>query len=148
MSTVVKLKRSTVTDAVPADGTLAAGELAINTTDKKVWVGTGGEVDAPVLLVDYDAMVGGAVEDINGLSGSVDVVAGNGIVVDVTTNNTIIITATGVAEDPENIVIGEEALTVSIGDPTTGANTVTTIYGDLAVTGTLDIEISVDGGDF
>jgi len=59
MSTVIKIKRSTSSGSAPATGSLAAGELAVNITDKKMWVGTGGELDAPVLLVDYTAMIGG-----------------------------------------------------------------------------------------
>lgn len=59
MSTVLKLKRSQTPSVVPANGTLALGELAVNIADKKIWIGTGGESDAPVLLTDYDAMIGG-----------------------------------------------------------------------------------------
>jgi len=57
--TVVKLRRSETSGVVPDNGSLALGEIAINIPDKKVWVGTGGNTAPPVLLVDYDAMIGG-----------------------------------------------------------------------------------------
>lgn len=57
--TVIKLRRSETSGVVPDNGSLALGEIAINIPDKKVWVGTGGNVAPPVLLVDYDAMIGG-----------------------------------------------------------------------------------------
>ena len=58
-NTVLQIKRSTTALTVPDNGSLALGELAVNITDKKMWIGTGGEEDAPVLLLDYDAMIGG-----------------------------------------------------------------------------------------
>lgn len=57
--TVLKLRRSVTSGTTPNNGSLKLGELAINIIDKKIWVGTGGESDPPVLLVDYDAMIGG-----------------------------------------------------------------------------------------
>lgn len=58
-NTVLKLKRSTTPGVTPDVGTLALGEVAINIADRKVWVGTGGEVDAPVLISDYYGSLGG-----------------------------------------------------------------------------------------
>ena len=57
--TTIQTKRSTTTTSVPADSTLALGELAVNITDKKVWIG--GLTAAPVLLVDYALFVSGGV---------------------------------------------------------------------------------------
>lgn len=57
--TVLKLRRSVTPGTTPNNGSLKLGELAINIIDKKIWVGTGGEADPPVLLLDYDAMIGG-----------------------------------------------------------------------------------------
>lgn len=58
-NTVLKLKRSTTAGVTPDAGSLALGEIAINIADRKVWVGTGGEVDAPVLISDYYGSLGG-----------------------------------------------------------------------------------------
>ena len=44
MSTVIKLKRSTTASAVPTTSDLADGEVAINVTDKKVFVRNGGSI--------------------------------------------------------------------------------------------------------
>ena len=44
MSTVIKLKRSTTASAVPTTSDLADGEVAINITDKKVFVRNGGSI--------------------------------------------------------------------------------------------------------
>ena len=44
MSTVIKLKRSTTATAVPTTSDLADGEVAINITDKKVFVRNGGSI--------------------------------------------------------------------------------------------------------
>lgn len=44
MSTVIKLKRSTTASAVPTTSDLADGEVAINVTDKKVFVRNGASV--------------------------------------------------------------------------------------------------------
>ena len=55
MSTVIKIKRSTTGNQVPTNGSLALGELAVNITDKKIYIGTGGEVAAPVLISDYNS---------------------------------------------------------------------------------------------
>ena len=57
--TTIQTKRSTTTTSVPADSTLALGELAVNITDKKVWIG--GLTAAPVLLVDYALFASGGV---------------------------------------------------------------------------------------
>ena len=57
MSTVIKIKRSTTGNQVPTNGSLALGELAVNITDKKIYIGTGGEAAAPVLISDYNASV-------------------------------------------------------------------------------------------
>jgi len=66
MPTIIKIKRSTNTGNVPDAGSLALGELAINIPDKKVWVGTGGPSDSPVLLVDYNAMGSGVTDGTKG----------------------------------------------------------------------------------
>ena len=42
MSTVVKLKRSEVAQAVPSGGSLVAGEIAMNVTDGKFYTKTSG----------------------------------------------------------------------------------------------------------
>ena len=55
MSTVIKIKRSTTGNQVPTNGSLALGELAVNITDKKIYIGTGGEAAAPVLISDYNS---------------------------------------------------------------------------------------------
>ena len=52
-NTIIKSRRSTLTEDEPPLGSLSIGELAINITDRKVWVGTGGETAAPVLIVDF-----------------------------------------------------------------------------------------------
>ena len=44
MSTVIKLKRSTTASAVPTTSDLADGEVAVNITDKKVFVRNGGSI--------------------------------------------------------------------------------------------------------
>ena len=44
MSTVIKLKRSTTASAVPTTSDLADGEVAINITDKKVFVRNGASI--------------------------------------------------------------------------------------------------------
>ena len=44
MSTVIKLKRSTTASAVPTTSDLADGEVAINVTDKKVFVRNGASI--------------------------------------------------------------------------------------------------------
>lgn len=44
MSTVIKLKRSTTASAVPTTNDLEDGEIAVNITDKKVFVRNGGSI--------------------------------------------------------------------------------------------------------
>ena len=44
MATVIKLKRSTTASAVPTTSDLQDGEVAINVTDKKVFVRNGGSI--------------------------------------------------------------------------------------------------------
>jgi Major tropism determinant N-terminal domain len=61
MSTIIKIKRSTTGNQVPPNGSLALGELAVNITDKKIYIGTGGEVAAPVLISDYNASAGSGI---------------------------------------------------------------------------------------
>jgi len=58
-NTVLKLKRSTTSGITPDVGSLALGEVAINIADRKVWVGTGGETDAAILISDYYGSLGG-----------------------------------------------------------------------------------------
>jgi hypothetical protein len=58
-NTVLKLKRSTTSGITPAVGSLALGEVAINIADRKIWVGTGGELDSAILLSDYYGSIGG-----------------------------------------------------------------------------------------
>ena len=58
-NTVLKLKRSTTSGVTPDTGSLALGEVAINIADRKVWVGTGGELDPAVLISDYYGSLGG-----------------------------------------------------------------------------------------
>ena len=52
-NTIIKTKRSMTANAVPANGSLSVGELAVNIIDKKMWIGTSTEGSAPVLLLDY-----------------------------------------------------------------------------------------------
>jgi hypothetical protein len=77
-NTVLKLKRSTTSGITPAVGSLALGEVAINIADRKIWVGTGGELDAAVLISDYYGSIGG---------GGTTYTEGSGI--NITTNNQI-----------------------------------------------------------
>ena len=49
MSTILRTKRSTTTDATPT--TLQFGEMAVNIPDKKIWIGDNSE--NPVLISDY-----------------------------------------------------------------------------------------------
>jgi len=56
-NTVLQIKRSTTASTVPSNGSLALGELAVNITDKKMWIGDAS--NNSVLLLDYDAMIGG-----------------------------------------------------------------------------------------
>jgi len=44
VSTVIKLKRSTTASAVPTTSDLEDGEIAVNVTDKKVFVRNGGDI--------------------------------------------------------------------------------------------------------
>lgn len=44
MSTIIKLKRTTTASAVPTTGDLEDGEIAVNVTDKKVFVRNGGDI--------------------------------------------------------------------------------------------------------
>ena len=44
MATVIKLKRSTTASAVPTTGDLADGEVAVNITDKKVFMRSGDSI--------------------------------------------------------------------------------------------------------
>ena len=44
MSTVIKLKRTTTAAAVPTTNDLEDGEIAVNITDKKVFVRNGGSI--------------------------------------------------------------------------------------------------------
>lgn len=44
MSTVIKLKRTTTASAVPTTGDLEDGEIAVNITDKKVFIRNGGSI--------------------------------------------------------------------------------------------------------
>ena len=44
MSTVIKLKRTTTASAVPTTNDLEDGEIAVNVTDKKVFVRNGGNI--------------------------------------------------------------------------------------------------------
>ena len=37
--TIIISKNSSIPNTVPAEGTLAQGEIALNTADKKMWVG-------------------------------------------------------------------------------------------------------------
>jgi hypothetical protein len=43
-STIIKLKRTTTASAVPTTGDLEDGEIAVNVTDKKVFVRNGGDI--------------------------------------------------------------------------------------------------------
>ena len=44
MATVIKLKRSTTASAVPTTSDLEDGEVAVNVTDKKVYMRSGGSI--------------------------------------------------------------------------------------------------------
>jgi hypothetical protein len=44
VSTVIKLKRTTTASAVPTTGDLEDGEIAVNITDKKVFIRNGGSI--------------------------------------------------------------------------------------------------------
>jgi hypothetical protein len=55
MSTILKTKRSLTTGNIPSG--LEVGELAVNIPDKKMWIGDAS--NNSVLLLDYDAMIGG-----------------------------------------------------------------------------------------
>ena len=44
MATVIKLKKSTVADRVPTTSDLVDGEVAINLTDRKIYVNNGGTI--------------------------------------------------------------------------------------------------------
>ena len=44
MATVIKLKRSTTASSVPTTGDLADGEVAVNITDKKVFMRSGSDI--------------------------------------------------------------------------------------------------------
>lgn len=48
MTTTIKIKNSTTTATTPSS--LVQGELAVNITDKKVWVGNA--ASSPVLIVE------------------------------------------------------------------------------------------------
>ena len=76
-NTVLKLKRSTTSGVTPTTGSLALGEVAINISDRKIWVGTGGETDAPVLISDYYGSLGGGSTYTEGIG------------INITTNNQI-----------------------------------------------------------
>jgi len=56
MATVIKLKRSTVASRVPTTSDLADGEVAINLTDKKIYVNNGGSI---VEVANVDTGAGG-----------------------------------------------------------------------------------------
>lgn len=73
-NTVLKLKRSLISGITPDAGSLALGEVAINIADRKVWVGTGGEIAPAILISDY-------------YGGGVSFTEGSGI--NITTNNQI-----------------------------------------------------------
>ncbi len=45
MSNSIKVKRSNVPGKVPTTSDVSAGEFALNTADKKLYVGTGGSVE-------------------------------------------------------------------------------------------------------
>ena len=76
-NTVLKLKRSTTSGVTPDAGSLALGEVAINIADRKIWVGTGGEAAAPVLISDYYGSLGGGSTYTEGMG------------INITTNNQI-----------------------------------------------------------
>jgi len=50
MADILQIKRSLTTGTVPAAGSLAEGELAINIADKKGWIGD--DNGDPILIID------------------------------------------------------------------------------------------------
>jgi hypothetical protein len=50
MADIIQIKRSLTAGTVPATGSLAEGEFAVNIPDKKVWVGDAN--GDPILIVD------------------------------------------------------------------------------------------------
>ncbi len=54
MATVIKLKRSETASSVPSTSDLQVGELAINTSDKKIYVKDSGSNIVEVASSDVD----------------------------------------------------------------------------------------------
>lgn len=54
MATVIKLKRSETASSVPSTSDLQVGELAINTSDKKIYVKDSGNNIVEVASSDVD----------------------------------------------------------------------------------------------
>lgn len=64
MSTIIKLKRSTTASAVPTTSDLEDGEVAINVTDKKVFVRNGGSIVTVANFNEGDVDLSSVDEDI------------------------------------------------------------------------------------
>jgi hypothetical protein len=64
VSTIIKLKRSTTASAVPTTSDLEDGEVAINVTDKKVFVRNGGSIVTVANFNEGDVDLSSVDEDI------------------------------------------------------------------------------------
>ena len=64
MSTVIKLKRSTTASSVPTTGDLADGEVAVNITDKKVFMRSGDSIVTVANFSEGDVDLSSVDEDI------------------------------------------------------------------------------------
>lgn len=110
MASVIKLKRNSGAGNVPSDGALAAGELAINLADKKLFSSSDG---TDVIQISGDAYSVGTVADTDG--------------------GTIKLTGTGNAANTQVVLTGANG--IGITSDGSGAITVTanTVDSDLAV---------------
>jgi hypothetical protein len=92
-NTVLKLKRSTTSGITPAVGSLALGEVAINIADRKIWIGTGGELDSAVLISDYYGSIGGGGGETYSEGAGININSNNEISLDLSNGLTTSLTA-------------------------------------------------------
>jgi len=173
MASIIKLKRSTTASSVPSSGTLAAGELAVNLADKKLFSSSDGSniitisgdqynvITAAstngadiILTVDNDALSNDTISFVGDDTITVGRVSGNGQIT-ITADNTLVKTidgdsgtATGSAHGMTIAGTANEIETAGSGSTITiGLPDDVTIGNDLNVTGSADVDtnLNVDG---
>ena len=152
MASVIKIKRSNTSSSVPSGGALQAGELAINTADKKLFSSSDGTDIITISGDQYNITSSGTTQvgtinltvDNTALSNdSIDFVGGTGISVARESNGAISISSTGTVSQADTL---STARNFSIaGDVTASAQSFDG-SGNVTLTTTLAAD-SVDGSN-